>query len=177
MAARRKFSQLPKAARDRAARIGDERYGLTRRQVRERYNRGTYNPFARGSNAELRIPREFRNYAQETPGGQLEVNWRDAAYANMYDSFGPGSRQGERHKWNNDTVYYHTQVQMSERMAQVIALASKSELEAWAAVQPFLGGEPPDATDAFPGLPPDITMDDIGWHDANGNWHSIFWYH
>jgi|SRR5215469_1181299 len=175
MAARKKFSQLPKAARDRAARIGKEEYGLSRRQVRERYNRGTYNPYAR-KDPMLRIPGEFRRHVIEEPGGQIVVDWRTLAYNNMRNMFGPGNDIGERHKWNDDVVYNTAHYVMSDRAAQLVALATKSELEAWAGVQPFLNGPPADGSDAFPGLPADITMDDIGYY-RDGDWYNIFWYH
>ena len=56
MAARkRRFGDLSKEARDRAARIGRERFDLNRRQVRERYNRGTYNPYERSPGGRVTV--------------------------------------------------------------------------------------------------------------------------
>lgn len=173
MATGRRFSQLSRAARDRAARIGSERYGLSRRQVRERYNRGTWNPYARGDQT-LRIPREYRQYAQIDQAGEITVDWGRAAYANMRAAFGPDNTRGEREKWNDDAVDYKMRFVASDRMAQIIALASPAELEAWAEIQPTPGGFPD--RESWRGLPPDITMDDIGY-TRGSSWFSIFWYH
>jgi hypothetical protein len=92
----------------------------------------------------------------------------------MRAAFGPDGTRGERIKYNDDVVAYHTQVLASERLAQIIALASVAELEAWASVQPFPGGYPD--RDAWAGLPPDITLDDIGYYRGD-NWFSVFLYH
>lgn len=166
MARARRFGKLSRASRERAARAGAE-YGLTRRQVRERYNRGTFNPFAR-SNPDLRVPREFRNQPRTGGGG---IDWSDAALANM-----------ERHlgmyvKYNDfnviaraEDVYPHK----SQQVLRVIAQASENELLSWASVQD-VNGAPPDI-DAFPNLPAGLTVDDVGYY-TNGKWNNIFWYH
>lgn len=46
MARHKLWSALSRQHRDRAAQLA-EQYGLSRRQARERYNRGTFTPFAR----------------------------------------------------------------------------------------------------------------------------------
>jgi len=173
MATRKRFSSLPKAARDRAARIGDREYGLSRRQVRERYNRGTYNPFARGD-PEKRIPAEYRRFAEETDEG-LKVDWGRAAYANIRLRLGPGHPLGERYGYNDQNVRYHAEVMASDAIAHIMALASEDELAEWASPQPDGEGNPPDR-ESWVGLPPEITMDDLGYERAGG-WINIFWYH
>src|SRR6201999_2093464 len=44
---RKQWHQLTPQARERAARQAAKDYGLSRKQARERYNRGTYRPFAK----------------------------------------------------------------------------------------------------------------------------------
>lgn len=161
MARKRHFGELSKQARDRAARAGRE-YGLSRRQVRERYNRGTYNPFAR--TARERVPVQFR--AQATAAG--EVDWHEAALDNVRRTL------GDFVKYADDTVVYLTE-NVSDQMARLIAMASESELLAWAKPQPDSEGNPPPI-DSWVGLPSWVTIDDLSVY-VNGEWNNPFWYH
>jgi len=164
MAKARSFGQLPKNARDRAARIAKRDYGLTRRQVRERYNRGTYNPFARGDPL-LRIPRELRRYAERTNEG-IEVNWEEAAIGRMSAFF------KDYYGYSADTVAYNVS-QASDDVLRYMATASEDEIRDMASIQPDVNGHNPDFMDIkWP-----VKDEDIGWTDAKGKWHNNFWYH
>lgn len=161
----RQFGSLSKAARDRAARAGAQ-YGLTRRQVRERYNRGTYNPFARQDPLQ-RIPPEFRGEASLTPGGQIVVDWDALALTNMNAIFGEASPYGERIKWNEFTVMTNI-ANMPERVVRVMAMATEDEMYEFAYVR---------SRDENVRLPYGLTAADIFWQDENGSWRNAFWYH
>jgi hypothetical protein len=173
MARKRQFGQLSKRARDRAARNAKE-FDLTRRQVRERYNRGTYNPLAPRTSIQ-HIPRELRRYAVELEDGTITVSWQRAAYANMRHAFGPDSPKGERIKWNDERTQDAIYSLASEAIARVMALASDKELEAWARPQPDANGNPPPF-ESWEGLPAGLTMADMGY-TTDGGWNNIFWYH
>jgi hypothetical protein len=70
---RKTFPELTERGQQRAYRQG-ERYGLDRRQVQDRYDRGTFKPFARDP-AE-RVPQSVRQAPEQAP---LEVQ-RQAAF-------------------------------------------------------------------------------------------------
>lgn len=166
------FGSLSKESRDRAARAGSE-YGLSRSQVRGRYNRGTYNPFAR-ADPMVRVPREYRPHT-EVINGKPVTDWQQAAYENYNKHVGPGSPKGETFKYNRYTVAENAD-HASEAIARLMAMASESELRAWASAQPDANGNPPPI-EAFPGLPPGIKIGDLGYRDSGGSWINIFWYH
>jgi hypothetical protein len=177
MAKRKQFGKLSKSSRDRAARIGREQWGLSRDQVRDRYNRGTFNPFAR-ANPELRVPREYRRAAGVNEAGQIVVDWEQMAYLNYNDLLGPGSPKGETYKYNPRTVQDNLS-RTTETVWRIIALATESELRAWASIQPDANGNGPGDPYVFLGFPvaAGITMEDLGYYDRGGSWNNIFWYH
>ncbi len=173
MAARaRRWGDLSKSAQERAARIADQRYGLTREQVRRRYNRGTFNPFARGDPL-LRIPAEFRHEAVYNEQDELVVDWGALAKQNMARVFGPSGRYGERIKWNEHTVERNID-HAGESVLRLMAQASESELEELAFIQN------PSESVALPG---ELKMKDIGYYvgskknPGEREWINIFWYH
>lgn len=151
MAARRKqWSQLTPAARDRAARTAARDYGLSRKQARERYNRGTYRPFAK--EPVKRIPKN----APRMPiavGRDLKA----AAIKNM------DAKLGDYFSYNRftvlDAIEHHANDQALLRMAG----ATEDELTTWAQAQ--TGGR---KTAAW--------LKNLGWYD-DGHWHNVFWYH
>lgn len=151
---KRSYGQLSARAKARADRAG-EVYGLTHEQVRRRYNRGTFNPFAR-ANPELRVPREYRQF---TDNG--ETDWREAALANVR------AKLGDYFKYNDDSVVYEVYTQASEDALRVMAMASEDELIAYARIQ--------DANGLPPSLPKGLA-DSMGYY-TNGKWNNIFWYH
>ena len=159
---KRRFGELSKTARNRAARMGRE-YGLNRRQVRERYNRGTYSPFAR--QPERRVPVQYRPFAS---AGSSDVDWQEAALDNLR------AKLGDYFKFSDDAVVFYTS-HASDDVARLMATASEDELLGWASVQPDAEGNPPDI-EAFKGLPPGMTIDDVSVY-VNDEWHNIFWYH
>jgi hypothetical protein len=173
MAARaRRWGDLSKSAQERALRIAKDRYDLTENQVRKRYNRGTYNPYAR-SDPLLRIPLEFRHEPLYTEQGELTVDWGALAKQNMTRVFGPASRYGERIKWNEFQVEKNID-RASEKVLRLMAQASESELEEIAFIQN------PSENVALPGT---LKMEDIGYYvgskkkPGEREWINIFWYH
>lgn len=156
----RKFGSLSAAARSRAVRAGQE-YGLTRRQVRERYNRGTYNPFAR-TDPRMRVPAEYRSQAVRLENGQIGVDWAALAQQNM------SGRLGDYFKWSEDRVVANI-AHASPEAQHVMAVATEDELIALAYIQT------PGEAEGLQ-LPYGLTADDIGYY-ANGEWRNIFWYH
>lgn len=163
--AKRRFGDLSKQARERAARVGRERFGLNRRQVRERYNRGTYNPYSRSPGG--RVPLEFRAYRS---AGSSDVDWQEAAEDNLRRTY------EDYYKSNEDTIVYNA-AHMGDELARVVSTASEDDLSAWASVQPDAEGNPPDIeTWHLLGLPDNFTLEDVSVY-INGEWHNIFWYH
>lgn len=154
MAKRRTFGQLTKRSQERALRAGDE-YGLTRKQVRDRYNRGTFNPFSR-TRPQLRVPTELREF---TPTG--ETDWKAAALANLRYHL------SDYFKYEDYAVLEAVD-RASEDVLKAMALMSEGELIALAHVQ--------DESEFLPNLPRGLTTADIGYY-KNHEWHNIFWYH
>ncbi len=162
---KRRFGDLSKEARDRAARIGKARFDLNRRQVRERYNRGTYNPYARSPSG--RVPVEYRAYRS---AGSSDVDWQEAAEDNLRRTF------EDYFKTNDDTIVYNA-AHMSDELARFVATASEDDLSALASVQPDAEGNPPDIETWHQlGLPEHFTLDDVSVY-VGDEWHNIFWYH
>jgi hypothetical protein len=159
---KRRFGELSKRARDRAARAGRE-HGLTRRQVRERYNRGTYSPFAR--TPEKRVPREFRRYTDDTG----KVDWREAALDKMRTTF------SDYYQYSDDSVVYYAE-NMPIEAARLIVMSTEAEMLHWGSVgQPDkTTGEPPPIENW--NLPGGITLNDVSVY-VNGEWNNVFWYH
>lgn len=159
MAARKQWGDLSKRSRDRAARIAKQRFGLERDQVRRRYNRGTYNPYARGDPLK-RVPAEFRSQAVEVAPGQVEIDWPALALQNMHRYL------GDYYKWSEDSVVEHLS-HASTEVLRVMATASEDEIMEFAFIQ--------NPEDRFV-LPRGLSVEDIGYY-RNGEWHNIFWYH
>lgn len=157
MAKRRTFGQLAKSSRERAVRAG-ETYGLSRKQVRDRYNRGTFNPFAR-TRPQLRIPVEVREYRSPTTG---EIDWREAALANIQYHL------GDYYKYDRGVVQEQIYDHASEDALKAIAMMTEDEIISLAHVQ--------SQYEFLPNLPRGLTTADIGYY-KNHEWHNIFWYH
>jgi hypothetical protein len=77
------------------------------------------------------------------------------------------------YKYEYDTVVAFTEA-MSQDVAKIVALATRDELQAYAAPQPDRKGKPPPIEQW--GLPPSITLADVS-EIINGEWNNIFWYH
>lgn len=165
MAKRKQWGDLSKDARDRAASIAERRFGLTRRQVRERYNRGSYNPFARGDPLQ-RVPAEFRGQAVEVAPGQIGVDWSALALQNMTRHL------GDFYKWSEDSVVENLS-HASDELLRVIATATTDEIMEFAFIQN------PEERYA---LPRGLSVDEIGYYvigkkSGKPEWVNIFWYH
>jgi hypothetical protein len=163
MSKRRTFGQLSKRAQDRALRIGDG-YGLSRKQVIDRYNRGTFNPYSR-TRPQLRVPSELRRF---TPSDTGITDWRAAALANIRYHL------SDYWKFNNFTVTENVDEHASPELLKIIALASEGELIEFALVQE----EDIDSLE----LPHGLTKADIGYYvhgkkSGKPEWVNIFWYH
>lgn len=157
MAKRRTFGQLSKSSRERAVRAG-EVYGLSRKQVRDRYNRGSFNPFAR-TRPELRVPQEVRQYQSPASG---EIDWKEAALANVRYHL------SDYFKYEDFSVVEQVYEHASPEALKAMALMSEDELISLAHVQ--------DQSEFLPNLPRGLTTKDIGYY-KNHEWHNIFWYH
>ncbi len=147
---------------------GGERYNLTRKQVRDRYNRGTFNPFAR-ARPELRVPREFRPH--ELTSG--DVDWREAALANVRRHLSDYFKYNDHNVVSNVYTYSsHTLQQVIDKASlkalQVMAAASEDELISIAHVQ--------NEAEVIENLPRKLTIKDIGYK-RRGEWGNVFWYH
>lgn len=160
MAKARRFGDLSKSARDRAARAGRE-YGLSRAAVRARYNRGTYNPLS--TDPVKRLPREL----QQVASAEGEIDWAQLAEDNVLDKL------RDYYKFNEFAVVDHIHNYGNETIWRVMATATEDELLAWASVQD-VNGEAPDI-ESFPNLG-GLSIDDVGYY-TNGRWNNIFWYH
>lgn len=160
---RRSWGSLTKRSRDRAARQAAEKYGLTRRQARERYGRGTFSPFSK--DPVKRIPKSVRERPHDYPRYQASADLeslRERAFRNADSAL-----SGESFQYNKftvkDAIYNHASVDALMKIAN----ASDDELMKWARAQ-----TPGQAKRLVPGWKPDF-----GWSDDNGKWHNIFWYH
>lgn len=156
MSKRRTFGQLSKNAQDRVLRAGRE-YGLDRKQIRDRYNRGTFNPLARRER--LRVPTEFREF---TPPSTGETDWKAAAIANIRYHL------SDYYKYNDSTMLIAVERLASEDVLKAMALLTEDELISLAHVQ--------SQYEFLPNLPHGLTTADIGYY-KNHEWHNIFWYH
>lgn len=150
---RQQWGELSERSRARATREAAQ-YGLTRKQARERYNRGTYKPFARET--VLRAPQTAPQYPIGT-----KRDLEDAALRNYDRQF------GDEFGYNRFTVEYAIRnkapLQTLVRMAQ----ASKDELTTWASYQTKRTNRN--------WKPKDFNRD-LGWyHQDSGS--NIFWYH
>lgn len=153
----RQWGNLTPVARERAARQAAKDFGLSRRQARERYNRGTYQPFAR--DPIKRIPKS----APRMPI-QLGRDLKDAAIKNM------DKQLGEKFEYNRftmiDAIEYHASIEALQRMAG----ASKDELLTWASAQPDKRNKskPEKGTPSW--------LRSLGFM-RKGKWSNVFWYH
>lgn len=170
MPPQKKFGDLPKAARERAYAIGERRFGLSKSAVRNRYNRGTYDPYAR-KEPEKRIPKEFRGQMIVTSEG-LDVNWEALARQNISRMIGPDSGS-EYYKYNDAQVREHVAMASTE-VQRAMALATIDEFMELAFVR--------NPDEAVP-LPFGLTVRDIGYyvdskkHPGQREWINLFWYH
>jgi hypothetical protein len=163
MSKRRTFGQLTKRAQDRALRAG-KRYGLEHKQVVDRYNRGTFNPFSR-TRPQLRVPTELRRF---TPPDTGVTDWREAAIANMKYHL------SDYFKFNRFTILENIDAHAPQEILKIIALASEGELIEFALVQE----EDADSLS----LPHGLTKADIGYFvqgkkSGKPEWVNLFWYH
>lgn len=158
----RKFGNLSEAAKHRAV-VAGQRYGLSKRAVAERYNRGTYNPFARGDPLQ-RVPKEWRRFANRFEDGSVGVDWAEAAQANMLSLY------GDYFKWSEDRVVSNID-HASEATQRAMAMATADEIMQIALIQTEA-----EAIALQGQLPFDLKAKDFGY-TRNGEWRNIFWYH
>lgn len=145
--------------RDREARKAATTWGISRRSARERYNRGTWTPYAR-----LKTDRIPRSIARQ---GNLPTS---EARARIY---------ARVNRWNQDELEWETggRKRFKERLDHIddpkairfLLGMSEREFRANARWQLDENGKPRK------GVPKWIV--DMGYEDDNGYWHNIFWYH
>jgi hypothetical protein len=158
MARKKQWHELTKASRDRAARQAAEQYGLTRRQARERYNRGTWSPFSR--DPVKQIPLHAPRYPVKA-GRDLKT----AAIKNM------DTKLGDYIKYKRESVInaieHHASIAALTRMAG----ASEDELRTWASWQRSkLNPSKPESDTPY-------WLRNLGWYNDDNEWQNIFWYH
>jgi hypothetical protein len=154
VARRKQFGQLTSRSQDKIAQEGS-RYGLTRRQSRERYNRGTFNPLAR--TPVHRIPQRAPYYPVAS-GQEL----KDRALRNM------DAKLGDRLSYNREAVESAVTKHASDAALRRMAGASSDELESWAEAQrrnQYKGKQTPE------------WLRSLGWVNSKGKWINVFWYH
>lgn len=151
---RKQWGELSPRSRERASRQAAQNYGLTRKQARERFNRGTYKPFAHEPAARAPI------HAPAYPVS-LGPELKDAAFRNMDDKL------GDDFKWNafavRDAIDHKANMEALIRMAG----ASEDELRTWASYQTKRGNK---------NYKPTTFNRDLNWYDS-GSRGNIFWYH
>src|SRR5579859_3019901 len=119
MARKPQWGKLTPAARDRAARTAAKDYGLSRKQARERYNRGTYRPFSR--DPVKRVPKTAPRYPVSV-GRDLKA----AAIKNI------DRHLGDRFGYNRFTVLDAIEHHATDDALIRMAGASEDELITWA---------------------------------------------
>jgi hypothetical protein len=162
---RQSYGKLSKRSQERLNREA-RRLRITEESAHQRYNRGTWNPFAR-KDLTMRIPVEYRREPIITPSGEVTVDWYALANAKMESVY------GDYIKWNEHAVAEYLS-HASEDLLHAIVQATPEELDMLAHVQkPDEGGT----------LPFGLTAADIGYFeqgkDRTGRleWINIFWYH
>ena len=177
---RRSWGSLSKRSRDRAARQASEQFGLTRRQARERYGRGTFSPFSK--DPVKRIPESVRKHPEKYPRFMAtvdETSTRESAYHHVrnaltggfdtigYNDFAVQANILGVRKADGSVIPPRASFEAVMKMAS----ASEGDLRAWASYQPGKSNQtrPQAGTPAW--------IKNAGWHDGKGRWHSVFWYH
>lgn len=157
---RHSWGSMTKESRERAS-ADAARYGLTRRQARERYNRGTYRPFAK--DPVNRAPQNAPHKPEDFKGGTPESldDLRERALANMDRRLGDDFKYVAGRFRVVDSIYNHAPRAALIRMAG----ASEDEIRAWAHYQSRGKYKPP------------TWLEQMGWRDSEGNWNNPFWYH
>lgn len=150
--ARRQWRNLSRATRDRYAREARQ-FGLSRRQARERYNRGTYNPGSR--NAADRGPVNAPNK------GVDRADLVADAIANLQRWF------DDEIKFNPQRAGAALQDHASAQALNAIANASQNDIRDWAFYQ--RKDDAPQWIQALGYMEKD--------RDGHEHWHNIFWYH
>src|SRR6185437_13240943 len=148
---RKQWHDLTPQARDRAARQAARDFGLSRKQARERYNRGTYRQFAR--EPVNRIPKN----APRMPVS-LGPKLKEAAMRNMQRQL------GDYFQFNRFTVLDAIEHHASTEALQRMAGATEDELVTWAQAQRNSKQTP-------------YWLRHLGWYGDDGKWHNVFWYH
>src|SRR5690348_16500922 len=127
MTGKHRFADLPQEAQNEAIRIAERRYLMTATEVRERYDAGTYDPFAQEDLA-MQVPEEFRSYAVRFESGEIGVDWHSAAYTNMQAQL---SEEPEFSSYSlQDNIDY-----APEHVQRMMAMMTADELKAVAAIE------------------------------------------
>ena len=136
---------------------------MTAKEVQERYDAGTYDPFAREDLA-MQVPEEWRAHAVQFESGEIGVDWRSAALTNL------SAHLSDDPEWSfysvSDNIDY-----ASEHVHRIMAMMTADELRAVAAIE-----SPESVTD----LPYGLTIEDIGYRRGKthrAQWINAFWYH
>jgi hypothetical protein len=161
VARKKQFGELTERSRERIYQDAT-RFGLTHRQARERYNRGTYNPLARAP--DRRIPKKAPFYPVSV-GDEL----KDRAFKKMRGAL------GDRIAYNDEVVYDAVYKHASHEALTRMANASADELSSWAEFQRKYS-----YTFKSRGRGRQVTPDTVrslGFVNSKGKWVNVFWYH
>lgn len=156
---RKQWSDLTPKSRDRASRMAAEQFGLTRKQARERYNRGTFKPFAK--NPIARIPKNAPYYPVAI-GRDLKT----AAITNF------DKQIGDYFSYNRLTVLDAVEHHATDEALARMAGATEDELTTWAQAQTSRHKGRRGSAEKTPAW-----LRTLGWTDEKGKWHNVFWYH
>jgi hypothetical protein len=135
---------------------------MTAKEVQERYDAGTYDPFA-SEDLLMRVPEEFRLNAIRFESGEIGVDWRGAAFTNM------DAQLGDDPEWSFYSVTDNIN-HASEHVQRAMAMMTADELRSIAAIQ-----SPASVTD----LPYGLKIEDIGYYRGKtrkSQWINAFWY-
>jgi len=156
---RKQWHKLSPRSRARAERIAAEHYGLTRKQARERFNRGTFRPFAKAK--EDRAPKNAPVYPVS-----LGKDLKAAAIANMDKHLG-----GPYEPYNRTNVIYAIEHHATDDALRRMAGASEDELRSWASAQTRTHKGGKGSAERTPQW-----LANLGWYSGE-KWNNIFWYH
>lgn len=155
---RQSFGKLSQRSRDRIAAEG-ARFGLSRRQVRDRYNRGTYNPLS--PNPAKQRPRNAAKYPPRELAGVSIERLREDALVNIERIV------GDRFGFNSFNVEYALAHTEDREVLYRLIFATEAELEDWAELQPQKRVRDRRRLESQGML----------WHDESGTVRSFYWYH
>lgn len=155
---RKSYGQLSQRSRDRIA-VEGAKFGLTRKQSRERYNRGTFNPLS--PDPTKKTP---RNPVKHPPIDMtvLDIDTlRDQARKRIEKLV------GDRIGFNRANLVDALERTEDRQVLYRLMMATEEELEDWATLQPQRRKK--DLRK--------LQSQGMVWYDSEGKARSFWWYH